>query len=64
MEGLSNDSGIMGETDYALSHSIKIKQKKTNALKEEWDAEVCCCISYIPNHGLEAPLQAQHQELA
>jgi len=38
--GLSNSSGIMGETKYILEHSSKIKHKKKGQLYDEWNTEV------------------------
>ncbi|KAG1661856.1 hypothetical protein FOA52_011623 [Chlamydomonas sp. UWO 241] len=40
LEGLTNSSGIMGDTQYTLEHAQRIRSQKKAALYEEWDTEV------------------------
>eukprot|EP00955_Chlamydomonas_euryale_P087478 364297-Chlamydomonas_euryale.AAC.8 len=40
LAGLGNDSGIMGDTQYTLTHAARTKAQKKRELYEEWDAEV------------------------
>ena len=40
LSGLANDSGIMGETQYTLDHSQRIKDTKRRDLHQEWGTEV------------------------
>lgn len=40
LAGLSNESGIMGDTQYTLMHKAKIKANKQSELHSEWNKEV------------------------
>jgi hypothetical protein len=40
LAGLSNSSGIMGDTQYTLEHSQRIKNAKKQELYDEWNTQV------------------------
>ena len=40
LEGLSNSSGIMGDTEFTLQHKAKVKSKKKAELYDAWDSQV------------------------
>lgn len=40
LEGLGNETGIMGDTRYSLEHSARIRATKKKGLYEEWNKEV------------------------
>lgn len=40
LEGLSNTTGIMGDTQYSLEHNQRIKNTKKQELYDEWNTQV------------------------